>query len=395
VRTVVPCPDCGAPVPIPMVQIVKGDGADVSEIFCRNCMWTGGDEIFKSGRGKALVVWGGEEIVADLRHPYVFVPVTDAASLNARINALTNGGTIWLEQGNYAAAGDLTITKSNVGIWGVGRDSTILPGSVTISGGNVSLQDMWVYANGKSYGIKMYGGGVAGVPRNELRRVRVGGNSDAGGRAPSGDGPQVGLWLDGSILTVADHCLFAFCNTGSGLYVNTTNGTYSTNCNVFRSCTFNGNATYGVEITEGGDGVSGMLLHSFVGGNMEDNGSGEVIVDGAIGIRLQDIDFETSKTISTTLNLEAANVTVENCHATTVLSGAVTRFFLINAGRTVVRGCRISGNFTSPDIGAVLDNSSFFSAYDNEWWGPLGTAGNVTITPRWINNRANQQGYSA
>jgi len=349
VRTVVPCPDCGAPVPIPMVQIVKGDGADISEIFCRNCMWTGGDEIFKSGGRYALVVWGGEEIVADTRHPYVFVPVTEAASLNSRINALTNGGTIWLEQGNYAAAGDITVSNSNVVIRGVGMSSTILGGSVLIEAGVVRLQDLAVRATGKAYGVKLYTSSGAGTPRCEIRNVWIGASS-----VGAGNGPDKGLWLDGAILTVVDHCTIAF-NNHSGLYVNTSDTVApiaSTNMNTFRDCTFNGNGRYGVEIEVGVDAVAGMMGHRFVGGNMESNTLGEFSADNATFIAIQGVDFECGidHTGGQIISISASQpVLIEDCNF--VISQpnppgtavAVTRFFLItNCGDAHVRRCRLS-----------------------------------------------------
>jgi len=394
VRTVVPCPDCGAPVPIPLVQIVKGDSADVTTIFCRNCMWTDSDEIFKAGHGRALVVWGGEPFEEDVRVPYRFVQQTQASSLQGVINELTaaSGGIIWLEQGTYNS-GDLVISGSrSIEIWGCGMERTILTGSLTIENSGNVIKDLWVYANGKSYATKIYKSG-AGESRNNFQKVRMGGNSDGTGRAPSGDGPQVGLWLDGAIVTVCDHCLFAFCNTGSGLYVNTTNGTYSTNCNSFRDCTFNGNATYGVLMEQGGDGVSSMLLHEFVGGNMEDNALGEVKTDSIIGLRLQDIDFETTKTIAATLDISGSNIVIDNCHAVVGGAGAVTRFFLLQCGRGLVTRCRVSGNYVNADIGVVLENSLFFEEHNNQWWDPLGTAGNVTVTPRFVNHRGGMLGY--
>jgi len=351
-------------------------------------MWTGSDDIFKTPGGRALVIWGGEAIEAMA----CWTCVPPGPGLQAAIDSLgTGGGNLMLQPGTYT--GDITISNSNISLYGSGRDKTILSGSVTIAAGNITLHDLWAYGNGKAYGIKMYAV-TGGTPRNHLNRVRIGGNSDSGGRAPSGDGPQVGLWLDSAIVTVCDHCLFAFCNTGSGLYVNSTSGTWSTNCNSFRDCTFNGNAGYGIEIIVGVDGVASMLLHNFVGGNMEDNASGEVKVDSAIGIRLQDIDFETTKTIGATLDITASNVIIENCHGVVAGGGAVTRFFLIAAGRSVVRHCRISGNYTSEDVGVFTDTGNRVFAYDNQWETPIGTAGNVTVTPRWINNRASEQGYS-
>jgi pectate lyase len=323
------------------------------------------------------------------------VPLSEASDLQNQINLLTSGGTIWLEAGTYNS-GDLTIANSNVTVMGVGRDATVLAGSLAISTGNVFLQDLWVYANGKAFGVKLYGGGGAGVPRCELRRVRVGGNSDGTGRAPSGDGPAVGLWLDSAILTVCDHCLFAFCNTGSGLYVNTTNGTWSTNVNTFRDCTFNGNAGYGVEITDGGDGVASMELHVFRNGNMEDNALGEVYASQAIGLELRGIDFESTKNLGAsgkTLNINGCtNVLVEDCHS--VVTGNTQRFFVFSScGNVKVSHCRVSGIYPAGDVGVFDEASVNCTSYDNTWVNPI--SGSVTTTARYVNNRSQMRGYSA
>ena len=353
-------------------------------------MWTGSDDIFKTPGGRALVVWGGE----DLTEMACWTCVPPGGGLQGAINALgSGGGNLMLQPGTYT--GDITISNSNISIYGSGRDKTILSGSVTITTGNITLHDLWVYANGKSYGIKMYSV-PNGSPRNHLNRVRVGGNSDSGGRSPSGDGPQLGLWLDSTILLVADHCLFAFCNTGSGLYVNTTNGTWSTNCNTFRDCTFNGNATKGVEITDGGDGVASMLLHRFLGGNIEDNGTGDFYARGAIGIEIKGIDFESTKNLGSTPTIDlgtCTNVIIEDCHCTT--AGNTTRFFLVQScGNVKVTHCRVSGLQPVGDIGVFDEGSVNCVSYDNTWIASLDT-NLYTTSPRWVSNRAQMRGYSA
>lgn len=378
----VTCPDCGAQVEIPVVTV--GDESVI--VYCKNCLWKDLDQLY--GR-RGLVVFSGD--VAEMA---CWVCVPPGGGLQGAINALgSGGGNLMLQPGTYT--GDITISNSNISIYGSGRDKTILSGSVTITTGNITLHDLWVYANGKSYGIKMYSV-PNGSPRNHLNRVRVGGNSDSGGRSPSGDGPQLGLWLDSTILLVADHCLFAFCNTGSGLYVNTTNGTWSTNCNTFRDCTFNGNATKGVEITDGGDGVASMLLHRFHGGNIEDNGTGDFYARGAIGIEIKGIDFESTKNLGSTPTIDlgtCTNVIIEDCHCTT--AGNTTRFFLVQScGNVKVTHCRVSGLQPVGDIGVFDEGSVNCVSYDNTWIASLDT-NLYTTSPRWVSNRAQMRGYSA
>jgi|SRR6185503_16593496 len=377
-----------------MVQIVRGDGADVSEIFCRNCMWTGGDEIFKSGRGKALVVWGGEEIVADTRHPYVFVPVSEAVSLNSRINALTTGGTVWLEQGNYAAAGDISITQPNIILQGASLNSTYIPGSVTVSAlGQVKIQNMTVKGTGKAHAIKI-ANSTDGVARCELRNVWAGASSLVAGDGPTGPG----LWLDGAIVTVVDHCTMAFNGT-AGLYCNTTDTVApirSTNVNTFRHCTFNGNGTYGVHLEIGGDAVAGYMLHEFLGGNMEDNTSKDVYADGATFVRISGVDFENS----THSYVGGENIYLNNCQPATiefcnfVLGGGitVTRFFqMAGCANGLVRHNRLSvgagATYSQGAVGVFDDGCVQCESYNNILW----TVG----AGRFINNRGSFRGNVA
>ncbi len=331
--------------------------------------------------------------------PYVFVSAADASTLQGEINTLTSGtgGVIWLEGGTYNC-GNLVIAGTQaIEIRGSGMNSTILTGSITTARGGVVLRDLWVFANTQTYGVKL-GAGATSTDRCHLDKVRVGGNADGTGRAPSGDGPQVGLWLDGAILTVCDHCLFAFCNTGSGVYVNSTSGTWSTNCNTFRDCTVNGNKTNGYEIIEGGDGVASMLLHRIIGGNIEDNGTSgvagtsDIYVRSAIGIEIVGVDFESTKNLgSATIDINATCVVVEDCNFVT--TGTTPRAFLMTSGNAVVRYSRSSGTYTARDIGVFADGCVHCHAYGNTWWSAA--SGSVTTTPRWVSNRGSMFGWSA
>jgi hypothetical protein len=322
--------------------------------------------------------------------------VPPGAGLQAAINNLPNGGNLMLKPGIYM--GDITISQNNLSLLGSGKENTILSGSVTVTSANVNMQDLWAYGNGKAFGMKMYllGGGPA---RNHLLRVRVGGNADGTGKAPSGDGPQVGLWMDGSIITAADHCSFAFCNTGSGLFVDTTQNNLGTNCNTFRDCTFNGNAAFGVEMTDGGDGIAGMLLHRFHGGNMEDNATGEVYIKSAIGVELKGIDFESTKSLGSTHPTvqcdSCTSVLMEDCHSVTIGSSNTQRFFIFNSVKNgTVTHCRVSGLYPAGDVGAFDEGCVHCLSYDNYWHDPI-TGSNKTTTPRWVTNRGQMRGYTA
>lgn len=318
--------------------------------------------------------------------------IAAAGSLQNLINATPAWGRIYVPSGTYP--GNISFSKP-LHIYGDG-ESTILSGSMFFDSSRLCLEDLWVYGNGQTYGLKL-GAGATSTSRCELNRVRIGGNADGTGRAPSGDGPQVGLWLNGAIVTRCSHCLFAFCNTGSGLYVNSTSATWSTNCNRFTDCTFNGNATHGIEIVEGGDGVASMMLHEFLGGNIEDNGDEDVYIRSAIGVRLEDIDFETTKTIADPkahMNISCSNLIIDDCHGVVAGGGAVDRFFSITAGRGYIDNCRISGNYTYSDVGLVLEGSNYFEVRDgNQWWTPRVISGEESVSPRWVNNRALSRGW--
>ena len=51
------CPDCGAEIELPPLQVVEGRGAHTADLFCDNCHWFGTDETFKTKR--SLLVWSG------------------------------------------------------------------------------------------------------------------------------------------------------------------------------------------------------------------------------------------------------------------------------------------------------------------------------------------------
>jgi hypothetical protein len=51
------CPDCGAEIELPPLQLVEGFGAHTADLYCDNCHWFGTDESFKTQR--PLLVWSG------------------------------------------------------------------------------------------------------------------------------------------------------------------------------------------------------------------------------------------------------------------------------------------------------------------------------------------------
>jgi hypothetical protein len=344
---------------------------------------------------------GGDLVVGAFATPYVFVPLSEASDLQNQINLLTSGGTIWLEAGTYNS-GDLTMTNNNVAIWGVSQEATILTGSVTIPTNSCTFHDLWIKGTGKAYGVKIFNAS-AGPNRNHFTKVRI------GGTASSADGPTgPGVWLDGGILNVFDHCLIAF-NGGDGVYINTTDpssGNFTTNVNTFRDCTLNLNDGYGVKTALGTAGVggeptpaiAGMQQNVFIGGNIEDNALGAAYVQSSFWTRFDNVDFESSKNLGTNgWLIEGSNCTymiVENCSFnSTGDTGRV--FYVAGSGSCRFTGNRIIGQFTRMDVGVFEDDCYRCVAYNNALWDPTTASGSDQVSPRWINNRGQNRGWTA
>jgi len=341
--------------------------------------------------------------IGDTHPPYIFVSVADAGTLQGVINSLVNGGTIWLEEGTYAA-GDLTISNAHVTLMGSGW-GTILTGSITVATGYVTLQDFMVRATGKAYGVKLYvsGGGPA---RCLLKKLWIGGSAFG-----AGDGPNKGLYLDGAILTHIDQCTMAFCEQ-SGCYIDSSSSTYTTNVNTFTDCTFNGNGHggtgYGVELSTGGDGIAGMMLNTFHGGNMEDNMSGSVLADNNTGMVFHGIDFEDgNNTITRGVNWNTINISgsgpvlIEQCNFVTnsnignpipaVANDPAGRIFLLTgASCPIVRGNRAEGYV--PVVGA---DGGAIGVFSDTCVNPLCENNAIWISGAgfWFNNRGSMRGH--
>jgi len=367
----VTCPDCGATVEIPVVTV--GDESIV--VYCKNCLWHDLDALYGA---RGLVVWGG-----GVTEMACWTCVGPGAGLQAAINTIPAGGILMLQSGTYT--GDITISAPNVTIIGAGSQQTILTGSVSVTcTGNVVMRDLNVRASGKAYGVKLFRSG-GGVTRCELTDLWIGASA-----LNAGDGPVVGLWLDGAILNRFEHVTFGF-NTGAGLYVNTTDltGAFTTNENTFEDCTFSGNGTYGVQMEMGVDGAAGMMLNSFHGGNMENNTTGAFIADNCTGIVIDGVDFE----VTTVANPNIISLTscqpveIKNCNFHVGGSGSATRFFaMFSCACGRVTGNRTDG-FSAGDIGTFNENCVQCEAYDNVIWNDG--------SGRFINNRGSMRGNVA
>lgn len=350
----VTCPDCGEQVEIPVVSI--GDESVI--VYCKNCLWKDLDQLY--GR-RGLVVFSGD--VAEMA---CWTCVPPGGGLQGAINALPTGGIIMLQSGTYT--GDITLSSGSMTIIGTGM-TTILTGSVSITASNTCLRDLQIRATGKAYGIKIYQSG-GGVARCDLRNLYVGGTADnSNPPVRDGNGPDNGLYLDGAIVSVVDHCTFAYCNT-NGLYVNTSVSQFSTNVNSFRDCTFNGNGNYGVMIEKGSDGVAGMMLHKFEGGNMESNDSGEFYADFATFVIIRGVDFECGKNHvgGQIIFMNGCQpVVIEDCNFVVSGGAVVTRFFqLTSCADASVRRNRLSGTtWAQGAVGVFGENCFYCTSSDN------------------------------
>lgn len=290
------------------------------------------------------------------------------------------GGILRLGRGDFY--GNLVLNTSRVTIEGEGY-GTVLHGSVSIQSEGCRLRNLVVRAEGAAYGVKIYRpltlGGV-GVSRCSMEDVFVGATSEG-----AGNGPVVGLWLDGAILCTFDRCTFAF-NTGSGVYSDTSHptGAASTNVNTFRDCTLNGNGRYGYEGVTGTDGISSQLGNRFLNGNIESNGLGAVLADGHNLIEFRGVDFENTKVVTDLMAIGASQpVTVENCNFVNFASAATRAAVFSTCGIVRFVNNRIDGfpggaNGTAARVVIFDENCSSVVSYGNQ----------VTTTDGYIQNRS-------
>lgn len=380
-RTVT-CPDCGAQVEIPTVHV----GDDSVLVQCKNCLWDDLDSL--SGK-RGLVVWGGaglEEVAC-----WTCVP-PGGGTLQAAYNALgANGGNLMLQPGTYS--GDFATNTGvigNVHIFGSGMGVTFISGTVAIDTSNVVMQDLTILGTGKSYACKLYKSN-AGESRCEFRKVWFGATS-----ASSGDGPTShGLYLDGAILTVCDHCVFAF-NGGSGVFIDTSSQSppdstvWSTNVNSFRDCTLSSNARYGIECIQGAV-TNGIMLPKIEGGNIESNTLGGCYFQECTFPILRGIDFENSVDVTNWVYMvNCQPALIEDCNFVIGSGKTATRMFLMEGcAAGVVQRCRPSGagTWTAGAIGVF--NEHCVQCHDQDNF--LAAAG----SGRYINNRGQQRGASS
>lgn len=274
--------------------------------------------------------------------------IDPADGLQAIVNGFgTGGGTIELGSATYYGdpanpLNPLVFPYPNVEIQGLMQKS-IIGSPVLFASDQLRLADLIVRPIGAPYGVKMYqtGGRVA---RCELDNVLIGA-VDATAR-DAGQGPQVGLHLDGCILLIAYRCTFAN-NSQSGVYLSTpTLPQWSTNANKFIGCTSNFNSRYGVEMIGGQ-----QEGNEWWGGNIESNTLGGWYAQSVNNVSIRGCDFETQVAITNFIEINSANpVLVEDCNFNGGgITGRAVLFQGVGGGHT--RNLRGTGTITKAWIG--------------------------------------------
>lgn len=325
-----------------------------------------------------------------------------------------DGGTIELGGGDIM--GNLTIDIPNVKLVGQGR-GTVIHGSLTMRADNCELHDIVVRGEGQPYAVKLWHPGpdgvttVAGVPRPKMSNVWFGPSYEGASDGPvrvgtpaSGTGGH-GLWLDGAIVGEFRNCIF-FGNPGSGVFIDTTVGQWSTNVNRFYGCTANANAAFGFDLVGGGSEGTAWL-----GGNIESNGLGGFRATNCNCVSVKECDFEhggtaigdppvVTKQVANLLNMNSVNtMCIEDCNFVTALyessgHGAgpwlpfADRAIFVDGCTGVIKGCRGTRFLNNLDWILAGDGC------DNVWMSGNAHTADVGAPPggengqiRWAHNK--------
>ena len=260
--------------------------------------------------------------------------LSEGEDIQPAVNSLTNGGRIFLGEGTFYGDSASPSTPITVGdsilIEGVSRDLTIVKSPFLFQVSHCQLSQLWVRPSGTAYGVKVYNGGSPFISRCAMRDVQVGASS-----AGAGDGPVLGLQLDGAGVVLAERCIFAFC-TSHGLLVDST-GVEPNTALKFDVCSFVGNGGYGVDI------AASCVIAEFSGGNMEENTSGELRATSMNHLRLMGVYFEPEAAYTNAVEATNCNpVEIVGCYFLKI-SGATRAIFIQSGSGHIVDGNRFSG----------------------------------------------------
>jgi hypothetical protein len=261
--------------------------------------------------------------------------------LQAQVDALGGlGGTVEIGDGTFYAVTNSPATPliipGGVSIVGRSMAASIIGSPIVMNASQSGLAHLAARAPSAAVGVKIYNGGSPFIARCYFDHVFIGASYHG-----AGDGPVVGLQLDGAGVLMAEQLTCAFC-TSHGLLADSTgfepNTTILADC-----CSFVKNDGYGVRL------LSSLTLAEFNGGNMENNGLGELWGESVAGVTLNGVDFERGDSQDPPPSITQL-VELQNCNTVRILggnmvktSGASRGFLLAACNGGIVEGIRFEG----------------------------------------------------
>ena len=282
--------------------------------------------------------------------PPSVISVREGTALQPIVDAMpSTGGIIQLGPGNFygvlgSASTPVTINTGNIIIVGVSADGSVIRCPILVQASRFGLESLAVRPAAQAYGIKIFKAGSF-LARCWMRHVIIGATS-----LGSGDGPVLGLVLDGAGVFLAEELTIGFC-TGTGLLVDSTDVEPNTTLK-FDMCSFVGNGGYGIDI------LASCTIAEFNGGNSEQNVSGELRAANMNSILLNGMDFESNQSFSQQVEINSCNpVTIMNCNFLKISNA--TRALLINGGAaiTIDGGSRFSG-WGNVEVGRITPQAT-------------------------------------
>lgn len=268
--------------------------------------------------------------------PPTTASAVEGQSLQPIVDAMTNGGLLYLTGGSFYAdiaspSTPLTIPSTKpIIIRGVHTEKTFIKSPILIEAFRCGLEDLTVRsAAGAAYGVKIFRSG-AFVARCWMNRVVIGATYEG-----AGDGPVRGIILDGAGVFLAHRVTSAFC-TSDGMLVDSTSVEPNTTLK-FDMCSFVGNGGYGADL------AASCSIAEFNGGNMEGNALGELRANAMNNLRLIGVDFEPQDVYTNAVEATNCNpVEIIGCSFGKI-SGATRAIFLQGGSGHIVEGNRFNG----------------------------------------------------
>jgi hypothetical protein len=276
-----------------------------------------------------------------------FVCVESGTDLQAIVNAMTDGGTVYLGKGTfYGDSGTpstpLTIPSTAYGIRILGRseDESIIASPILIETGKTGLENLRVGPSGTDYGVKIYNG-ASSIALCWMKGVTIGAVDLA--TAVAGNAPKDGLILDGAEVFLAERCTFNF-NRRHGVLVDSTAADPNVSAR-FVNCIFYQNGRHAAETIGSGaylKAVSGRV--EFDGGHSEGNDYRELYAEYTNNLVLRGFGLDTSEVMDHQVETNQCTlVTVDGCYFLTAASKATRAFIAIGCYGVDFSNNRIAG----------------------------------------------------